>query len=238
MSRLVFRHYTHVSRTICTSIPLRTSTRVSPGFVLRTRRSSSFGYLRSGSARRPRPSATRPEVFFGDRFRFAGRVIESNPPTRRIVGLLGPCYKTGRKSGSRFVAFDGRRRSPAHGLPSPRGRGTSAGDVDVSCPVRANAGRGRLRDARRLASPRGPREKRPFLETAKAATDAVAAPTELGALVRFPREGSLATLLLDADLDSTCASSEAFWSTFDSLFKVLFTFPLRYLVLYRYRRDI
>jgi hypothetical protein len=43
MSRLVFRRYAQFSRTICTSIPLRTSTRVSPGFAPIAHRSSSFG---------------------------------------------------------------------------------------------------------------------------------------------------------------------------------------------------
>ncbi|KRX52173.1 hypothetical protein T03_14741 [Trichinella britovi] len=34
MVRLVFRPYTQVRRVICTSTPLRTSTRVSSGFIL------------------------------------------------------------------------------------------------------------------------------------------------------------------------------------------------------------
>lgn len=49
MVRLVFRTYTHVRRTICTSVPLRTSTRVSPGFVLAVRSSRSFGSQRTRS---------------------------------------------------------------------------------------------------------------------------------------------------------------------------------------------
>ena len=49
MVRLVFRPYTHVGRTICTSVPLRTSTRVSPGFVLRRHSSPSFGSRRARS---------------------------------------------------------------------------------------------------------------------------------------------------------------------------------------------
>ena len=43
MVRLVFRPYTHVRRTICTSVSLRTSSRVSPAFILRRHRSPSFG---------------------------------------------------------------------------------------------------------------------------------------------------------------------------------------------------
>ena len=43
MVRLVFRPYTQLRRSICTSESLRTSTRVSPGFILATHRSPSFG---------------------------------------------------------------------------------------------------------------------------------------------------------------------------------------------------
>ena len=43
MVRLVFRPYTQVKRSICTSEPLRTSTRVSSGFILLEHSSPSFG---------------------------------------------------------------------------------------------------------------------------------------------------------------------------------------------------
>uniref|UniRef100_A0A9L0J317 Uncharacterized protein n=1 Tax=Equus asinus TaxID=9793 RepID=A0A9L0J317_EQUAS len=43
MVRLVFRPYTQVGRPICTSGPLRTSTRVSSGFALPRHSSPSFG---------------------------------------------------------------------------------------------------------------------------------------------------------------------------------------------------
>ena len=45
MVRLVFRPYTQIRRTICTSVSLRASTRVSPGFTLFRHRSPSFGSL-------------------------------------------------------------------------------------------------------------------------------------------------------------------------------------------------
>lgn len=53
MVRLVFRPYARVVRSICTSEPLRASTRVSPGFALPGRSSPSFGYqqVRCGSVR-------------------------------------------------------------------------------------------------------------------------------------------------------------------------------------------
>ncbi len=44
--RLVFRLFTQVRRTICTSVPLRTSTKVSPGFTLFKHSSPSFGSIR------------------------------------------------------------------------------------------------------------------------------------------------------------------------------------------------
>ena len=46
MVRLVFRPYTQVRRTICTSVSLRASTRVSPGFTLLRHSSPSFGSQR------------------------------------------------------------------------------------------------------------------------------------------------------------------------------------------------
>jgi len=41
--RLVFRPYTQIWRTICTSVSLRASTRVSPGFTLLRHSSPPFG---------------------------------------------------------------------------------------------------------------------------------------------------------------------------------------------------
>jgi len=41
--RLVFRPYTHIWQTICTSVLLRTSSRVSPAFILHKYSSPSFG---------------------------------------------------------------------------------------------------------------------------------------------------------------------------------------------------
>ncbi|KAL3237325.1 hypothetical protein RNJ42_00859 [Nakaseomyces bracarensis] len=43
MVRLVFRPYTQIRRSICTSEPLRASTRVSSGFTLFRHSSPSFG---------------------------------------------------------------------------------------------------------------------------------------------------------------------------------------------------
>jgi hypothetical protein len=86
MVRLVFRPYTQIRRSICTSEPLRASTRVSSGFALFRHSSPSFGsqqlcsYSRTGS--------TRTSLTFVARKGVA-------PNTRIDVRLLGPCFKTG-----------------------------------------------------------------------------------------------------------------------------------------------
>ncbi len=55
MVRWVFRPYTQVWRTICTSVSLRASTWVSPGFTLLKRSSPSFGSYQICSCSNPSP---------------------------------------------------------------------------------------------------------------------------------------------------------------------------------------
>ena len=114
MVRLVFRPYTQLRRSICTSESLRTSTRVSPGFVLARHRSPSFGSqrVRSGFVR---PAKSRgierpgdaPALFetgsplaapsSGPSFAFTTpREFSLDSTTCAHVRLLGPCFKTGR----------------------------------------------------------------------------------------------------------------------------------------------
>lgn len=86
MARLVFRHYTHLPRTICTSITFRPSTRVSPGFGLDRCRSPSFGYQRSVS------DVTLASQSFP-------RSDESDPgqvylPLLRLIGFVNPIDST------------------------------------------------------------------------------------------------------------------------------------------------
>ncbi|CAL9142937.1 unnamed protein product [Musa hybrid cultivar] len=100
MVRLVFRPYTQVRRTICTSVSLRASTRVSSGFASLRHSSPSFGSRHAcsnsnpsqkiGVGRRCNPSRGFPPVSF---------LVPSgfpHPSTRTHVRLLGPCFKTGR----------------------------------------------------------------------------------------------------------------------------------------------
>ena len=118
MVRLVFRPYTRLRRSICTSESLRTSTRVSPGFVLAGHRSPSFGsqHVRSGcacpDAGKPAPFANAPGMRRRDNrshqatdlpsasteasLCFHCALVFGGTETRAHVRLLGPCFKTGR----------------------------------------------------------------------------------------------------------------------------------------------
>ena len=116
MVRLVFRPYTQLRRSICTSESLRTSTRVSPGFVLARHRSPSFGSQRVRSRfvrptksrlRTPRECALsglkkrRDLPVQNTFFRAASLSLRltsfvNDSTTRAHVRLLGPCFKTGR----------------------------------------------------------------------------------------------------------------------------------------------
>jgi len=100
--RLVFRPYTQIRRTICTSVPLRSSTRVSPGFNLPKHSSSPFGsqQICSYSNLHPRDRIGRlcPLRFQSQRqvaFTFITLRGFKHPKTRTCVRLLGPCFQTG-----------------------------------------------------------------------------------------------------------------------------------------------
>src|ERR1700742_4282349 len=97
MVRLVFRPYTQVLRSICTSEPLRASTRVSSGFALLRNSSPSFGSQHTRSTARPseniRLGRRCPR---GSRLSLSFRARVLHPNTREHVALLGPCFKTGR----------------------------------------------------------------------------------------------------------------------------------------------
>ena len=98
MVRLVFRPYTQVLRSICTSEPLRASTRVSSGFALLRNSSPSFGSQHTRSTARPSENIRlgRRCPREGYRLSLSLRVRVFHPNTRERVALLGPCFKTGR----------------------------------------------------------------------------------------------------------------------------------------------
>src|ERR1700677_3287131 len=99
MVRLVFRPYTQIRRSICTSEPLRASTRVSSGFTLFRHSSPSFGSQQLCSYSNPSEDIRigRRCTPRGSRLRSLSlRVRVCHPNTRTDVRLLGPCFKTGR----------------------------------------------------------------------------------------------------------------------------------------------
>ena len=96
MVRLVFRPYTQIRRTICTSVSLRASTRVSPGFTLLRYSSPSFGSQHVCSH-----SNLSPKIEVGCFYKHKLKLLLSlrTCPFKHVLahmcGLLGPCFKTG-----------------------------------------------------------------------------------------------------------------------------------------------
>ena len=99
MVRLVFRPYTQIRRSICTSESLRASTRVSSGFTLFRHSSPSFGSQHTRSTADPSQkvwSGRRCSPRQGSQLSLSLRARVLHPNTRGHVRLLGPCFKTGR----------------------------------------------------------------------------------------------------------------------------------------------
>ena len=112
MVRLVFRPYTQIWRSICTSESLRASTRVSPGFTLFRHSSPSFGYQHicsysnlSDKSSRSVDNAKLTIINYHKLFlpqiaqchpSLSLRARVYHPNTCIHVRLLGPCFKTGR----------------------------------------------------------------------------------------------------------------------------------------------
>ena len=124
MVRLVFRPYTQVGRSICTSESLRASTRVSSGFTLFRHSSPSFGSQQMRSySNLPENRIGRSMMRAADggaltsrtgvRFTFIAPASFLRSRTRAHVRLLGPCFKTGR-------TWPFRRQRPWHILRRPR----------------------------------------------------------------------------------------------------------------------
>ncbi len=128
MVRLVFRPYTQVRRSICTSESLWTSTRVSSGFILLRHSSPSFGSQRVRSISAPPTMRNGRDHGAPSRLRGRGPMSASqtdfhshfavefrNPMTCAHVRLLGPCFKTGRM-GDRQNHRNWTHTLPAHKL--------------------------------------------------------------------------------------------------------------------------
>lgn len=165
MVRLVFRPYTQLRGSICTSESKRASTRVSPGFALARHSSPSFGSQRARSrctqraigrfdapglrpGRPPartigRGSSVSP-LEEGLHIHFAFGFREKSPTTRAQVRLLGPCFKTGRwELGRQTSRSDtGGARGPDTRQRRTRvdGKGRAAADTPKTPPTRRPAG--------------------------------------------------------------------------------------------------
>ena len=120
MVRLVFRPYTQVRRTICTSVSMRASTRVSSGFALLRHSSPSFGSQQACSL-----ANTSPKLRVGgwgsalSTFQVTFTSGIWVPKIRMHVGLLGPCFKTGRAEALRQQGCRGEPRVVAHPITAP-----------------------------------------------------------------------------------------------------------------------
>ena len=194
-------------RSICTSEPRRASTRVSSGFTLFEHSSPSFGSHRTRSDRNGAESATvrrrcaaeRPAVLVS--FTFVEPLCRDLPRTRAHARLLGPCFKTGPMRPDPSASPSPRRgRSAAH----PRRVGASGTSVDEGDSTRGVGGTagddGRRDGTGRLVAPR---PNPPCRTPVRAAASGVGRPHGLG--------------------------SARFHALLNSLFKVLFIFPSRYL---------
>jgi hypothetical protein len=106
MVRLVFRPYTQVRRSICTSESLQASIRISSDLTLLKHSSPSFGsqqmcsYSNLSRSRIGRSMMRPPEGGISLQpqaaFTFIMPMGFDHPKTRTHVRLLGPCFKTGR----------------------------------------------------------------------------------------------------------------------------------------------
>ena len=102
MVRLVFRPYTHVRRTICTSVSLRASITVSSDFTLHKHSSPSFGSQHTGSCSATgRTHIARPAVRPFDEARAPARFpCASGFATRTLARMLDSLVRVSRRVGS------------------------------------------------------------------------------------------------------------------------------------------
>ena len=140
MVRLVFRPYTQLRRSICTSESLRSSIRVSPDFDLARHSSPSFGSQRVCSGYSARSEVDAKCRDCADRTKAAGSSLSCEAAfaftapfglvgrmTRTHVRLLGPCFKTGRRRrrptrdrDANRASCDTRYTSPLRYPPGPK----------------------------------------------------------------------------------------------------------------------
>ena len=95
MVRLVFRPYTQIWRTICTSVSLWASIRVSPEFTLHKHSSPSFGSYQMCSGSNISQSISRLQVPAHPAITFIAHTGFRHLCACTCARLLGPCFKTG-----------------------------------------------------------------------------------------------------------------------------------------------
>ena len=155
MVRLVFRPYTQVRRSICTSESLRASTRVSPGFALLRHSSPSFGSRRARS--RSAPPTTRPGRAGGAPATPRGDRIPPGPSrggprfhcacgfrtTPRLARAPDSLVRVSRRVGriTDVVATDPRRPETSQAVEQGRSAGTVAQSPPVEAPTLSPAAR-------------------------------------------------------------------------------------------------
>ncbi len=103
MVRLVFRPYTQVRRSICTSESLRTSTRVSSGFILLRHSSPSFGSQRVCSCSLAEPGAGSARACTRSCLSFTFIVPAGFVNTQRLAHMLDSLVRVSRRVGKSVV---------------------------------------------------------------------------------------------------------------------------------------
>lgn len=232
MVRLVFRPYTQLRRSICTSESLRSSIRVSPDFNLARHSSPSFGSQRACSccSARCEVDAKRRDCARGGivpelsrAFAFTAPLGLGNPMTRTHVRLLGPCFKTGR-----------RRRRPTHDRDADRASERHSLYESAQHPRRRRNGRTRG-SAADEGAPNFTRDPDPGPAVRrvnggrKAAAGQTATPRRV---LADPRRGDGPCRQPEPPPETSRTppfTTTQFHVLLNSLFKVLFNFPSRYL---------
>ena len=156
MVRLVFRPYTQISRSICTSESLRASTRVSPGFALFRHSSPSFGSQHARSHSNLAPEET---------WSVDGATANGFPPaftftahgglnTPVLAGMLDSLVRVSRRGKENHFVRTGQRRDE-----TPRSSRSTNRDATFRGAASRNATRPWPR-RKRKPRPRGAKEKR------------------------------------------------------------------------------
>jgi hypothetical protein len=196
MVRLVFRPYTQVRRTICTSVSLRASTRVSSGFAPLRHSSPSFGSRQACSNSNP-----------SQKIRVGQRCVPLGPPARQL-----PC------ASQVSEPVDSHACQTPWSVFQDGSDGEPAGHCSaVSRETRLAARKNRLHQRRLPEAPKAPVLWPPVQPTTVHATSR-AADQHKPFRIRPRRIAGPHPL-----------PSRQFQALFDSLFKVLFIFPSRYL---------